>query len=54
MGILIIGGMAVALGIGIWVGVGAPGLPGREDRVVPPGRARRLKKRHIDLLKRDR
>ena len=52
MGILIIGGMVAALGVGIWVGIGAPGLPGaREDRVVPPGQARRLKKHHIDLLK---
>ena len=52
MGFLIIGGLAVALGIGVWVGIGAPGLPGaREDRVVEPGRARRLKRRHIDLLK---
>lgn len=48
----IIGGMVVALGVGIWVGVGAPGLPGaRQDRVVPPGQARRLRKQHIDLLK---
>lgn len=54
MGIWIIGGMVAALGVGIWVGIGAPGLPGREDRVVSPGRAQRLKKRHIDLLKRDR
>lgn len=52
MGILLIGGLVAALGVGVWVGIGAPGLPGgREDRVVAPGRARRLKKRHIDLLK---
>jgi hypothetical protein len=52
MALMIIGGMVVALVVGIWVGVGAPGLPGaREDRVVPPGQARRLKKHHIDLLK---
>ncbi len=38
---------AVALGIGIYVGLGLPGLPGREDRVVAPGRARRLKHNYI-------
>jgi hypothetical protein len=49
---LIIGGLVAALGAGVWVGIGAPGFPGaREDRVVPPGQARRLKKHHIDLLK---
>jgi hypothetical protein len=48
---LVLGAVA-ALAIGIWVGLGAPGLPGaREDRVVEPGRAKRLKKQHIDLLK---
>jgi hypothetical protein len=48
---LVLGAVA-ALAIGIWVGIGAPGLPGaREDRVVEPGRAKRLKKQHIDLLK---
>lgn len=48
----IIGGV-IALGVGVWVGVGLPGVKGlREDRVVAPGRARRLRKQHIDLLKR--
>lgn len=48
---LVLGAVA-ALALGIWVGIGAPGLPGaREDRVVEPGRAKRLKKQHIDLLK---
>lgn len=52
MAYFIIGGLVAALGAGVWVGIGAPGLPGaREDRVVPPGQARRLKKHHIDLLK---
>lgn len=52
MGILIVSGLVAALGLGVWVGIGAPGLPGaREDRVVKPGQARRLKKHHIDLLK---
>jgi hypothetical protein len=42
---------ALALLGGIYVGLGAPGMPGREDRVVTPGRARRLKARHIHWLK---
>jgi hypothetical protein len=54
MAVLLIGGMVAALGVGIYVGLGAPGVPGREDRVVEPGRARRLKKQHIDLLKQRR
>jgi hypothetical protein len=33
---------AVALGIGVWVGVGAPGVGKREDRITH--RPRRLKK----------
>jgi len=41
----------LALGLGIYVGLGAPGLKGREDRVVAPGRARRLKPKHLDWLK---
>jgi hypothetical protein len=50
--VYLIAGAVAALVIGIWVGIGAPGLPGaREDRVVEPGRAKRLKKQHIDLLK---
>lgn len=53
MGVWLIGGMVAALGVGIWVGMGLPGVRGlREDRVVEPGRARRLRKSHIDLLKR--
>lgn len=54
LGAFVIGGMVVAFGVGIYVGLGMPGMPGRHDRVVAPGRARRLKKRHIDLLKRTR
>ncbi|HEX6307006.1 MAG TPA: hypothetical protein VFZ69_02395 [Longimicrobiales bacterium] len=53
MAIWLIGGMVVALCAGVWVGIGLPGVRGlREDRMVEPGRARRLKKQHIDLLKR--
>src|SRR5690606_7041695 len=49
----LVGGI-VALGIGIYIGLGFPGLPGPEDRVLPPG-ARRRRKTHftpIDLLRR--
>lgn len=41
----------LALAGGIYVGLGAPGMPGRKDRIVTPGRARRLKTRHIHWLK---
>jgi hypothetical protein len=41
----------LAVAGGLYVGLGAPGMPGREDRVVTPGRARRLKTRHIHWLK---
>jgi hypothetical protein len=49
----IIGGMVVALAGGIYVGLGLPGLPGREDRVVPHGRARRMETKHIHWFKPD-
>jgi hypothetical protein len=49
----IIGGMVVALAGGIYVGLGLPGLPGREGRVVPHGRARRMEKKHIHWFKPD-
>lgn len=52
----VIGGI-VAVVVGIYIGLGFPGLPGREDRVLPRG-MRRRKKDHftpLDLLrKRDR
>lgn len=41
----------VALIIGVYVGLGLPGLPGREDRVVPQGRARRLSHNYIHWYK---
>ncbi|MEX2609448.1 MAG: hypothetical protein WEA24_05840 [Gemmatimonadota bacterium] len=48
-------GMVVALAVGIWIGVGAPGLPGaREDEYKPHGSRRRMKKRAyvpLDWLK---
>ena len=28
----------LALAIGVYVGLGLPGMPGREDRIVAPGR----------------
>jgi hypothetical protein len=52
MGIVVLGGMIIALGAGVYVGIGAPGWKGlRQDRVVDSGRAKRMKKRHIDLLR---
>jgi hypothetical protein len=42
----------LALGIGVYVGLGMPGMPGREDRVVESGRARRgLQPNHIDYFR---
>lgn len=52
LAVLLIGGMVAALGAGVYIGLGAPGMPGgRVDRVVEPGRAKRLRKQHIDLLR---
>lgn len=42
--------IAALLG-GVYVGLGAPGFPGRGDRVVSPGRARRLKPNHVHWLR---
>lgn len=49
----VIGGI-VALLVGIYIGLGLPGLPGREDRVLPKGMRRRRKDYFtpIDLLRR--
>lgn len=49
----LIGGI-LALAVGIYIGLGMPGMPGRENRVLPKG-MRRRKKEHftpIDLLRR--
>jgi hypothetical protein len=47
-----IGGAVIALGVGVWVGLGMPGTTGREDRVVEPGRARRgLHPNYIDYFR---
>jgi hypothetical protein len=46
--------MVGALALGIYVGLGAPGMSGREDRVVSSGRARRLAKRHIHWIRPER
>jgi hypothetical protein len=40
-----------ALAAGIWVGLGHPGLPGREDRFVESGARRRLERRRLDWLR---
>lgn len=53
MGTILITGLVLAFVGGIYVGIGAPGWKGlREDRVVEPGRAKRIRRQHIDLLKR--
>lgn len=48
----VIGGI-LALGVGIYIGLGAPGFPGREDRVLPKGMRRERKQYFtpIDLLR---
>ena len=45
-------GLLLALAAGIYVGLGMPGVPGREDRAVSPGRARReARYRTLDWIK---
>lgn len=48
---LIILSLIIALGLGVYVGLGAPGFPGRVNKWVPSGRARRLQARHLDWLR---
>lgn len=38
-----------ALGIGVYIGIGHPGLPGKEDRVLPSGMPRR-RRRQVQML----
>lgn len=40
----------VFLGLGIWVGLGHPGVGGREDRIVS-GRPQRLQRKRLDWLR---
>lgn len=49
----VIGGI-LALALGIYIGLGFPGLPGGEDRVLPPGMRRRRREYFtpLDLLRR--
>jgi hypothetical protein len=48
-------GLIAALGLGIWVGLGWPGLKrGRSDRVVPSGRSRRLPANYIHWIRNKR
>ena len=42
---------ALALIVGIWVGLGHPGIKGREDRVVNTGRPQRLERKRLDWLR---
>lgn len=46
-------GMILALGLGVYIGLGFPGLPGRENRVITSGRARRARRHFtpLDLLR---
>ena len=48
----VLGGV-VALLVGVYIGLGFPGLPGREDRVLPRGMRRRRKPMFtpLDLLR---
>lgn len=47
-------GAILALLLGIYIGLGFPGLPGREDRVLPRGKRRKKKDYFtpLDLLRR--
>lgn len=48
-------GAILALLLGIYIGLGAPGMSGRENRVLPRGKTRR-RKRHftpLDLLRKE-
>jgi len=45
-------GMVVALAVGIYIGLGFPGLPGPEDRVVSERRRRVPHFTPLDLLRR--
>ena len=52
--IYVVGGL-IALVVGIYIGLGFPGLPGRKDRVLPTG-ARRKRPSHftpLDLLRKE-
>lgn len=53
---LYIVGLVLALALGIYIGLGSPGLPGRQDRFVASGRARppRRKSVPLDWLKKNR
>lgn len=42
---------ALALIAGVWVGLGHPGIGGREDRIVESGRPQRLERRRLDWLR---
>ncbi len=51
MTLYIVGGV-IAFAIGIYIGIGFPGLPGREDRVVRRRSSRRVHKfTPLDLLR---
>jgi hypothetical protein len=45
---LLLGAAIVVFALGIWIGLGTPGVKGREDRWVPTG-ARRLHRSFLPL-----
>lgn len=47
-------GAILAVLAGVYIGLGMPGLPGKEDRVLPGGMRRRRKQHFtpLDLLRR--
>lgn len=53
MAFLYILGGILALGLGVWIGLGMPGTSGPKDRVLPSGMRRRRKQHFtpIDLLR---
>lgn len=46
--LLLIGGGVLAFGLGIWIGLGTPGMRTRTDRWVPTG-ARRLHRHYMPI-----
>ncbi len=44
-------GAVLALGLGVYIGIGFPGLPGGEDRVIHRRRQRRRSFTPLDWLK---
>jgi hypothetical protein len=43
--------MIIALGLGVYVGLGLPGIPGRGDRVVARARRRKVQYTPLDWFR---